>query len=333
MPFVSERIAKVTLLRRICQQASLKIEMREYDFSSSAPFDAMDIIGVLPKVKTSEPDNVFPEAMELIKSSTMYLQEHQNVHMAYEMANEALSWINQVVGTVHKDAQTINDHIIHILLQAGDLPKAIQFCLQNLLVSAQVHGIDSANIFQHHLQLGILHQEIRQYSCALQHFGTAKYLLELLGGARHTEMGSLLIHLGRLCGEMNDFPQAIKCYTDAKVYAKDLTRHVIIHEALGEFYFANGDIDDALKEQRVSYKLYSELCGATDERTLESKSKVGKYLRVVTERNIASHKAKLALKAQQDEQEWLKSVEKAVVSAEKEESKGKNNGKKGKNKK
>jgi len=155
-------------------------------------------------------------------------------------------------------------------------------------------------------------------------------LLELLGGRNHPETGSLLIHLGKLCSEMNDFPQAIRCYQEAKILIKDLTKHLIIQETLADMYFAIGEIDAALREQRYSYKLHSELCSAADERTVESKKKVAKYLRAVTERNVSNAKEKIAIKAQQDENEWLKPVEK-------EETVGRNrtggNKKGGKNKK
>ena len=50
LPLLSERISKLTLLRRICQVTGLRILCRDYDFSSSSPFGSDDIVSLMPLV-------------------------------------------------------------------------------------------------------------------------------------------------------------------------------------------------------------------------------------------------------------------------------------------
>ena len=50
LPVLSERISKLTLLRRICQVTGLRILCRDYDFSSSSPFGSDDIVSLMPMV-------------------------------------------------------------------------------------------------------------------------------------------------------------------------------------------------------------------------------------------------------------------------------------------
>jgi hypothetical protein len=51
--FLSQRIMPITLLRRVCQLAGIRIRSRDYNYiTTSKTFDVEDIVGLVPRVKS-----------------------------------------------------------------------------------------------------------------------------------------------------------------------------------------------------------------------------------------------------------------------------------------
>ncbi len=92
------RLSPVSLVRRIAQQCGIVVAARNYEFQAKRVFSADDIIDIVPKVKTFEPDSYVPEYADLLNSSAAHLQQGNPI-AAFEYAQQAVSIINQVGGS------------------------------------------------------------------------------------------------------------------------------------------------------------------------------------------------------------------------------------------
>lgn len=95
LAFLHSRISLPTLLRRICQSAGLRIATRNFDFTSPTPFNVSDVCGLVPKIKSCEPDVLLPEFHEMLNSSVNMLHQG-NLSLAFELAQQAYSVMNTV---------------------------------------------------------------------------------------------------------------------------------------------------------------------------------------------------------------------------------------------
>jgi hypothetical protein len=92
---LQSRVSPVMLVRRICQTCGIQIATRKYNFVAANPIAAADVLGLVPIVKTCEPESLLPEFEDMLDSSRGFHQEG-NIAYAYELAQQAMSAINQV---------------------------------------------------------------------------------------------------------------------------------------------------------------------------------------------------------------------------------------------
>ena len=94
--FLRSRLSPTMLISRICQQCGIVLAAKSYPFrQTNTPFTAEDIIGLVPKVKSSEPETYLPEYTEILNTSVEHLQQG-NPMAAFETAQQAVNIINQV---------------------------------------------------------------------------------------------------------------------------------------------------------------------------------------------------------------------------------------------
>lgn len=136
------------------------------------------------------------------------------------------------------------DQMTSVLLTAGDLNLAMTTSLRAMTVTAQVHGLDSQESLQHHVELAILYLELKDYSSSLQHLLTAKYLISLLGGEKHPELATIYKHIALLCKQIDQVEMALECYRLARGCVYDLTKHASLTENLAEACLKLGKLDE-----------------------------------------------------------------------------------------
>lgn len=287
-PFLSTRMNRQGLLRRLCQVNGLRLASKDYDLDglqSSTPFGRDDLVNILPRVKSCEPDATMMELREYIMISRSLLQE-RNLQGSFEYAQEVNHWLQQIVGSVHREILLPIDQMTGIFLTAGDFLSALGTASKGLQLSVQVYGLDSNEALQHHIQLAIIYMELKHFQPAIQHLYSARYLTMLLGGENHPEMASIYNHLALISKELNAYDLSMTFYQTARKKVTDLNKHSVITESLAEVYLKLGKLDEALREQRVSYNVIGGILGQTDPKTNESKDRLEKYRRAVTERNV-----------------------------------------------
>lgn len=196
----------------------------------------------------------------------------------------------QITGPYHMHAAHAIDQVTNVLIAAGDFTAAEQYAQKGLAISTQLSGFDSQESAMHHMKLSILESELGNRTSALQHLLTAKYLLQLMTGERHTELANVYTRLAALYEEAGDFDSVWQCYLKAKYHTCDLMAISALNIALASACSRNGHPFEALELQKQAYTMLKELIGDRDESQLdEVKATLENYLRAVNEEKIASN--------------------------------------------
>ena len=284
------RISLPMLLRRICQQCCIKVASRDYDFQSDAPFTEAHVTGMVPRVRTCEPEVPLMEMRALLVNAAELLGTG-DVQSAYELVNEASNWITSVTGPVHREAAMALDNMTTILLTCNDFPAALQVATKNLNINVHLYGLDSQEVMYTHIALFGIYEALRNYPRAIKHILAAKHLLVLAGGPRHPEIASLYRNLGQMYLEMGDNMTGLLCHVEAKMRSHDMSKVPPLLASIAQGLATNGNYQLALEEQQQCHRYLSQMAGDDNERTKEAEAQVKVYTRLVVEEKVRLAKA------------------------------------------
>eukprot|EP01039_Chlorochromonas_danica_P005330 gene5330-5865_t len=275
------RLSPTMLVRRIAQQCGVIIAARNYNFQTLNIFNAEDILELVPKVKTFEPDSYVSEFGDLLASSGNHLQ-NGNAVAAFECAQQATNIIHQITGPMHLHAFQAADQLTAVLVNSSDLKSAIQMSTRCLALSAQVQGLDCQDTIQHHLQLSVLYNEANNNKLALQHLLSARYLLQIVAGDRHPEMANILLRMAILYEKAGDIDSAYASLLQSRVFANDLYKNAMILVQLASLCHRHGRVHEAVDFQKTAYKTLKELIPVEDERLADAKKSLELYIRTAS---------------------------------------------------
>ena len=285
LPFLHDRITRITLLRRLCQIAGLRIISRDYDFTSPHPFCRDDIVSVVPLVKSAQQSGPIPEVSDILNQARGCLDEG-NLTGAFELSQDASRLLNQITGPLHKETVMCTNLITQILLEARNNSLALTMAFKSLSISVQLTGLDSQDAAQHHGQVAALLCDLGYPLKALQHFLTMKYLIELMAGPRHPELVNVYLRLVSIYDQQKEYVTAQVLLAAAKELSVDVARQCMISTTVADIYDKMGELTKAVSEQRAVLRTMVQLFGPTDEKSIDAKSKVEKYLRKLTISNV-----------------------------------------------
>eukprot|EP00599_Poterioochromonas_sp_BG-1_P000544 CAMPEP_0173137880 /NCGR_PEP_ID=MMETSP1105-20130129/3356_1 /TAXON_ID=2985 /ORGANISM="Ochromonas sp., Strain BG-1" /LENGTH=1420 /DNA_ID=CAMNT_0014050365 /DNA_START=191 /DNA_END=4453 /DNA_ORIENTATION=- len=278
--FLRTRLSPTMLIHRICQQCGIVLAVKNYSFRTSlTPITKDDIIGLVPKTKTSEPDSYINEFNEYLNTSSEFLQQGNDI-AAFEYAQQAVNVINQITGPTHLHAFQATDQLSAVLINSTtDLKLAISMASRSLLLSAQVYGIASQETILHLIQLGVLYAEININDLALEYYQSAKYYLQLIAGDHHPELANIYMRMAALYEKLQDIDTSLKCLFRARVYTGDLFKSCMLTISIASLYYHHGYVHEAVNTQKNGYKILKELVKDNDERLMEVKKNLEMYIR------------------------------------------------------
>lgn len=278
------RVNPVVLLRRICQQLGLVIVAKDYAFASTTSpiITPQDIITLVPKVKSCEPDTYLPDFQDYLASSAAFLQQGNGL-AAFEAAQEALNMVTQVTGTAHEQAFQAMDQLTAVFVATADVKAATHMSARTLALSAQVQGLDGQETIQHHIQLAMLESEMDNLSAAFRHLLTAKYIVQLVAGDRHPELGNIFFRLSTLYEKVGNFDAAMLCIHSARRLTTDLGRNAMLAQAEAALAFRHHRYAEALALQKHGFRLVRDIFGVEDERVQMAKKNLETYIRASSE--------------------------------------------------
>ena len=236
---LSARLAKVPLLRRVCQQCGITLAVRDYDFNSVEPFKLGDITDIYPKTQVCEtPETAFPELSEMM-GAIKQLMARGDVRRAFQVAQEAAAWASHVHGAVHPTVIEVNVQLTAIMIDLNDWASALVLSLKVLALKVQWYGLDSYRVLQQHHQVAgiasqvgeslgrslesggkaaaqharvIKAQQKRIYATAVKHLLAAKYISALISPPDAPHIMGLDLQLARTYQNTKQFSKAIALF-------------------------------------------------------------------------------------------------------------------------
>jgi protein TIF31 len=326
----NERISRLSLLRRICQLTGVRVAPLDYNIdthtteaasvalaaspptkfsplSFSVPFCACDILEIVAKIKSCEPENPVPDARDIMNSARLQLQ-NGNVEAAIELAQEATNWIQQVTNGFHKEMLLAYDLMVSATMNCGDLITAISLCGRSLLTAVQCTGFDSYQTLQAHINLSAILCEIGEFSLAMKHLRASRYIALVMCGSNHPEMLGIIIRIAGIYKSIGRNVEAIFCLTECHQRLSvggDQVKHANILENLAQLYHAVGSDHEAFQMQNVALSLIQQLFGEEHEKTQETKTQLAAYKRSSLEKSVAAARKKMDDEEAEKQRSWL----------------------------
>jgi tetratricopeptide (TPR) repeat protein len=161
-----------------------------------------------------------------------------------------------------------------VLLRIGDMKSALATLSKKLTVDVQLHGLDSAETLQNHLNMSIVYQEVGNYIAAAAHIRSAVYILRLLCGDQHPEISSIYLRLSGIYNEVGNSTLAFRCLKIAKelVYLNgDQGTHALICQNMAGLFAQSDNFREAIALQKECYSILRQLFGENDSRTADAK--------------------------------------------------------------
>ncbi|CAI5732860.1 unnamed protein product [Hyaloperonospora brassicae] len=273
----TSRANKMVMLRRLCQRLGLRVESRNYKFSSPSPISLDDIAGVVPVVKTSLPAHPLPQAKQLLERGRLHLSQGA-LSNAYESLQEASSLLFQVCGAAHEDAALCSSSLATVLYHAGDVAGAIAQQQRALALYTQLQGIDYHDTAYAHANLALFLHANAQTDLAVPHIRRAIYLLEFCCGPHFPEISSLYFKMGMMCQDVGQISLALMCHRES-LRRGEFDRNQAantLHQMAMACSLAGG-YREALAYEKKVYSLFKEAFGDEDSRVIESAKFMAKF--------------------------------------------------------
>ncbi|CAH0476423.1 unnamed protein product [Peronospora belbahrii] len=286
--FPTSRMNKTVMLRRLCQRLGLRVESRNYKFSSSTPISLDDITGVVPVVKTSLPAHPLAQAKKLLERGRLHLSQGA-LSSAYEFLQEASSLLFQVCGAAHEDAAICSSSLATVFYHAGDISGAIAQQQRALALYTQLQGADYHDTAYAHANLALFLHANAQTDLAVPHIRRAIYLLEFCCGPHFPEIGSLYFKMGMMCQDVGQISLALMCHRES-LRRGEFDRNQAantLHQMAVACSLAGG-YREALAYEKKVYLLFKEAFGDDDPRVIES----AKFMATFTEKAVEGAKGR-----------------------------------------
>jgi len=276
--FLRSRILPAQLLRRVCQQSGIVIAAKAYDYKAEVVFKADDVITLVPKIKSCEPNTYLPEYQDCLHAATSLVQSGETL-AAYEAAQHASSMINQITESAHLHGYPVMDLMTSVLADLNDVRGAAITAGRTLSLSMQVRGLDCEWSVQQHVRVATYEMELGNLMVAFLHLKAALHTIQLTGGDRHPEAFNIFYRFSLLYDKAKDYESSIQCLLRASLYAHDLTKQYSMNVVVAEVLHRNGHSADAVNYQKIAYKVYKAIHGDADDRVQSIKKGLEVYLR------------------------------------------------------
>lgn len=168
------------------------------------------------------------------------------------------------------------------------MKSALSTLSKKLTIDVQLHGLDSAETLQNHLNMSLVYQEVGNYLAAASHIRSAVYILRLLCGEQHPEISNIYYRLSGIYNEVGNTELAFRCLKIAKelVYLNgDQGTHALICQNMASLYAQFDNFKEAIALQKECYSILRQLFGESDTRTADAKVRFEILIRKSAERN------------------------------------------------
>ncbi|KAJ7949124.1 Clustered mitochondria protein-like [Quillaja saponaria] len=268
------RVAKVSVIRNLCQKVGITTAARKYDLSSSTPFQTSDVLDVRPVVKHSVP--VCSEAKELIETGKLQLAEGM-LSEAYTLFSEAFSMLQQVTGPMHREVANCCRYLAMVLYHAGDMAGAIIQQHKELIINERCLGLDHPDTAHSYGNMALFYHGLNQTELALQHMSRALLLLSLSSGPDHPDVAATFINVAMMYQDIGNMNTALRYLQEAlkkneRLLGKEHIQTAVCYHALAIACNCMGAFKLSHQHEKKTYDILVKQLGEDDSRTRDSQN-------------------------------------------------------------
>ncbi|CAM9511511.1 unnamed protein product, partial [Ectocarpus fasciculatus] len=268
---LSPRVARLPLLRRVCQQLGVAVAASDYDFNTLRPISPGDLLAAYPKAKMPSTD-IIPYVDELKQRALKYAENGQFGNSA-ALFHQAGIILEQINGNQCKEMCILNEDFAKMLLQSNQLGSAVTVMERNLVTAIRATGLDSPLTLHQHLIISSVYTELQQYEEAWKHLNAAAYLVNTISGKNHPEASNVLMRMADVATRAGDFANGLVYLSEIRSRFErggDVIKLAYINQNMAELFEATKALQEAKLYQNAAYQLFRQVFGEKDPRTVDS---------------------------------------------------------------
>ncbi|VFR02371.1 unnamed protein product [Cuscuta campestris] len=266
------RVKTIPVLRNLCLKVGVTIAARKYDLDASTPFQATDILDLLPVVKHSIP--ISAEAKNLVETGKAQLAEGL-LSEAYTLFFEAFTIFQQVTGPMHREVANCCRYLATVMYEAGDMAGAIMQLHKELIINERCLGLDHPDTAKSYGTMAIFYHGLNQTELALRHMSRALLLLGLSCGPDHPDVATTFINIAMMYQDIRKVDTALRYLQEAlkkneRLLGVDHIQTAFCYHALAIVFNSMGAFKLAYQHEKKTFDVFAKQLGEDDLRMKES---------------------------------------------------------------
>ncbi len=265
------RLRKVTLLRSLCLAVGLTVQARPYNFESTEPFSADNILAFHPLARHAPPE--LQDISEMMGKARELVQRPASISAGVDMLEHAMQAVYHIMGPHTMQAATAHQLLANAYYQMGEPGLSVQHTERAVLILERLKGLDHESTVRAYGNLATFYLECGLPVRALPFVRRSLYLERLVNGMEDQAVPLSLTNLAAVLKELGDFEGATRALQlTLHMYERTSNEVMATHTCreLALCYQAAGAFKEALSFEKRYNKVLSRFYAADHEKVKES---------------------------------------------------------------
>ncbi|KAL9262358.1 REDUCED CHLOROPLAST COVERAGE 1-like protein [Drosera capensis] len=212
-------LRKFAILRGLCQKVGIELVPRDYDMTSSVPFNGEDIASLIPVYKQAACSSA--DGRQLLESSKTALDKGK-LEDAVNYGTKALVKLIAVCGPYHRMTAGAYSLLAVVLYHTGDFNQATIYQQKALDINERELGLDHPDTMKNYGDLAVFYYRLQHTELALKYVKRALYLLHLTCGPSHPNTAATYINVAMMEEGLGNVHVALRYLHKALKYNEKL---------------------------------------------------------------------------------------------------------------
>jgi protein TIF31 len=281
-------LRKTSLLRGICLAVGITIVAKDFDFTSSIPFCANDVLDIVPRARHFPPGVHYLQ--EMVDNAVDSFITIPKTQQGTEMLNQALETVYLIMGPLNDLASLGHKWFGNAVDRANTNEFTLDHAKRYALIQERLLGLDDIGTVRAYGNVALCYHDSGKPDTALSFMHRSLYLGMLFGGIHELSVPVTLSNLSIILSCVSDEQIGIAMLQQAlSLFEKQLNQPMVAQalHSLALSYETIGEFKAALQYEKQHYKIVSQLYGADNVRSIRS----DQFLRSLTELAVRFAKA------------------------------------------
>ncbi|CAI5468861.1 unnamed protein product, partial [Closterium sp. Yama58-4] len=197
----------LSLLRALCLKVGIEIAPKSYDFNSPTPFQATDIVSMVPVLRHVLCTSA--DGRTLLEASKAALDKGK-LDEAVSCGTKALTKLIAVCGAYHRMTAGAYSLLAVVLYHTGDFNQATIYQQRALDINERELGLDHPDTMKSYGDLAVFYYRLQHTELAIRYVQRALYLLHLTCGSEHPNSAATYINMAMMLHGLSHLHLALR---------------------------------------------------------------------------------------------------------------------------